>query len=521
MPSVRFYIKPYIQPFERHLAALELEALTSVERIDVQDGQAIVSGSSDQIQLAADRLAYWESVEGLGLTRQVRREASALISRNGSDLQGIVNLTQLQLQAKAPRARCLRYGTHGLHEYRGKFFPQLVTSLLNISKLGEGALVLDPMCGSGTTLLEAISQGHDARGVDMNPLSVFVAQTKCDALSLSVPEIISAFENIEHQLLNPRAIRPTRPAADEEYLDRWFPANVLSELDAIDAAISTITTEPLRRFFRVCLSNIIRKVSHQKEADLRVRREEIVLPDGEVTAAFRAEALRSSKSLVSLLTHGDLCALGAAEVFSGDARRLSDQTAAQPRLADVVITSPPYATALPYLDTDRLSLSYLGLLSRSEHRAKDQEMIGNREISEKIRRQQWERYEARRGELPSSVTRLIDKVESENTLGEVGFRRKNLGALLSTYFFDMKDVLFEIHKALKPDAPAYLIVGNNRTRTPVGEIEIDTSSLLLDIAIHLGFRDCIKSEMEMLAGRDIFKDNRTPSEHILSMRNYA
>ncbi len=67
-----------------------------------------------------------------------------------------------RLLAKLPNKRCLRYATHGLHEYRGKFFPQLVRALMNIVKLPKSGVVLDP--SSGMTLVEARLSGRTTYG---------------------------------------------------------------------------------------------------------------------------------------------------------------------------------------------------------------------------------------------------------------------------------------------------------------------------------------------------------------------
>ena len=56
------------------------------------------------------------------------------------------------------------------------FFPQLARSLLNIAGVKAGDHVLDPMCGSGTTLIETSLLGCAAFGVDMNPLSVLMSR---------------------------------------------------------------------------------------------------------------------------------------------------------------------------------------------------------------------------------------------------------------------------------------------------------------------------------------------------------
>ena len=511
-------IKSYIQPFERDLAHRELAALTGVCAEPVDGDGGLWAVPSRSIGEAGNRLAYWERLGG-AYTDQVRREAMSLFARNGVALADLPALSRERIETKIPRSRCLRYGPHGIHEYRGKFFPQLVKSLINISGVRQGT-VLDPMCGSGTTLVEARSSGNRAIGFDMNPLSVFISKTKCSVLDLDSASVVAGYRELQARLsdASPAAKPQERLPAEETYLRQWFSDAVLAELDLIAAALDALEDRRAALLFKVSLSNIVRRVSFQKEEDLRVRREHKTIAREEVKTIFLDEALRAAKSVASHLALPSNGPLGDALISEGDARSFVRDGRVEPETVDLVITSPPYATALPYLDTDRLSLSYLGLLARRDHRARDLEMIGNREISEKTRRAQWQHYLDNGSGLPPSVRALVERVESENEGGTVGFRRKNLGALLATYFFDMTSVLIQIRQALKPGGRAYLVVGNNRTRTPAGEIEIRTSELLLDIAEAAGFAECRRDPMEMLRSRDIFRENRTPSEHILSLR---
>src|SRR5207249_3628572 len=62
-----------------------------------------------------------------------------------------------------------RYSVHGLHEYKGRFNPQIVRFLLNYLGSTPKTLVLDPFCGSGTTIVECALRGIHAVGVDANP----------------------------------------------------------------------------------------------------------------------------------------------------------------------------------------------------------------------------------------------------------------------------------------------------------------------------------------------------------------
>lgn len=517
----RYRIKPYIQPFERFLAVEELQRLCGSEAQvseDLPQGNYLVA-MPDGSQPVAEKLAYWEAAGNSGEpTPQVLREASASIGRNGVALADIVGLGQAEVAAKIPRKRSLRYGTHGIHEYRGKFFPQLVRALINISGAPAGAKIADPMCGSGTTVVEAVTEGHSGAGFDMNPLSVFVSDVKCRLLSLRAVDLIAAHEELEASLGSSKPVSRRRDERDNAYLQQWFAPEVLRDLEVIDGAIQHVTCRTAQDLYRVAVSNILRSISFQKEADLRVRREEKIFSSGAALNAFRAEALRSTKSVVAFLAHGRLGCVGEHFIRAGDARTYVTAGGVEPGTVDLVITSPPYATALPYLDTDRLSLIYLGLLPRGQHRDHDKQMIGNREVTERGRRELWADYEASGADLPDEVRHLINRIDSENAASNVGFRRRNLPALLGRYFMDMREVLRQTYCALKPGGDAFFVVGNNRTTTPLGEIEIETAQLLAGIAENVGFETSDSLSMEMLASRDLFSKNQTPSEHIIRLR---
>ncbi len=69
------------------------------------------------------------------------------------------------------------YLTHSLHPYPAKFPPQLPKKILEDYAI-KGQTVLDPFCGSGTTLIEARIFGANAIGVDVNGLSVLLSMGK-------------------------------------------------------------------------------------------------------------------------------------------------------------------------------------------------------------------------------------------------------------------------------------------------------------------------------------------------------
>jgi len=523
-------MKGYIQPFERALALAELGALSNSDPIPVkqQAGEPILFSISSGVKAAtlARNLAYWEAIEAdqTHLTTQVLRERTVNVVRNGVAPKEIPHLLRAE-EIGLPNRRCLRYGTHGIHEYRGKFFPQLVRSLINIAGIPNEGIVADPMCGSGTTCVEAVLGDYQGVGLDMNPLSVLMAGVKCSLLKVDPDSLVSAYERIRGQLLRPAGMRSSRltyfgslPLRDQEYLSAWFSQQVLQDLDQIARTIQQSDVR-VRDFFWLCLSNIVRSVSWQKDDDLRVRKELRLDAEIDPIREFLEEIGRSVRVVLAFLYQDNGTPGGSFEIAEGDARDLACAWSRWKGRIDTIITSPPYATALPYLDTDRLSLCYLGLLSRPEHRQRDRDMIGNREISEGQRAAYWNLLQGMKQKLPESVSALVHKVSTLNSQIEVGFRRRNLPALLTKYFIDMKQVFVGMRAVLRPGSSAFVVIGNNHTIAGGERVEIETASLLVDIASVVGMKFEKRIPMEMLVSRDIFKHNAVASEEILCLRS--
>jgi len=513
--DMRVCLKTYIQPFERYLAADELESL-----LQGSNGQALFSneapnhvniGDSDAIDSLLDRLAYWERITTWqdNPTLQVRLEAGQADSR-------------LNTSFVYHRTRRLRYGPHGIHEYRGKFFPQLVKSLVNIAALQPGDIVLDPMCGSGTTNCEARSMGMKTLGLDMNPLSLKITQAKIDTLDVKpgtlkkkTNEVIDALRS--HSVTEDRT--DTISHADKTYLLRWFDPVALSEVLGALCTIRRLSRGRLRNVFEVCLSNIVRSVSWQKDSDLRVRKHVTDYSPGEVTEAVINEIARTSEKLYAYRTNFPRTFRPpSSELRLGDIKSIADIFPEFVGACDLLITSPPYAMALPYIDTDRLSLSVLDLLNRSGQRVTEKELIGNREVSERERRQLWDAYTQRKSELPRSIRTLISAIAKHNHGDGVGFRRRNLPALLGKYFLDMRDAMLSSLAMMKSGSYAFFVVGNNSTYVNGDRLEIETDKLLWELGKHVGWQQCHFLDMELLPSRDIFRENRGTAESILCFK---
>ena len=523
-------MKSYIQPFEKVLAVKEMENFaTRITPIsNSKDNGTYEIFTLYKPENLVRELSYWEKINKYP-TLQVLRESSSYFVRNGVDLKKLAQMFPISKENTLPNRRVLRYGSHGIHEYRGKFFPQLVRALVNISGTPEDGLVADPMCGSGTTIAETALAGRTGIGLDINPLSILLSEAKVGINQISPESLETEYKRIRRHLLDvPTNVSEleTLPyfsqlhESDKKYLKLWFSHQVLCDLDVIMQTIATVKHEVIRKYFTISFSNTLRKVSYQKLADLRVRRDMKVDEDLLPIKEFLDELGKSIRLVIAFLHQNSGEVFGSYEIKKGNATEIQSVWMDYLGKVDTVITSPPYATALPYLDTDRLSLSYLGLLPRNQHRKKNLDMIGNREVNKSYLEGLWKHYLENKKTLPISVTNLLDLIDNLNRNADVGFRRKNLSALLAKYFFDMKKVFIGMLELLKNEGYAFIVVGNNHTKAGNNKehIDIDTASLLSDLAISIGFIMEESIPMEMLVSRDIFRNNAIASEHILVLR---
>lgn len=507
--EVALEIKPYLQPFERELAVRELRALLKPDDVIREEHGYWLARTGVSDEMLRTKLTYWQRVGRTSLEPTLQKALE--FTQNGE--------TAAKERSELHRARRLRYGPHDLHEYRGKFFPQLVRSLINMSGIPEGSLVLDPMSGSGTTACEAVAAGMAAIGADLNPLSALIASVKATIPAIGPKE----FKKQAVDRLPKFKFKPADPAKvwgedDLRYLGMWFDPKAIMDLASIVSEIAKIRSPAYRDFFRVCLSNIVRSVSWQKSTDLRVRKEILPYDAGTAQARFLAEAGAQVDRIYPYLAVLKRQGIANVQIRRGNALDIASIFPEYQGKVDLLITSPPYATALPYLDTDRLSLIVMGLLPRKQHGEAERDMVGTREVSERERREAWAAYEVRRDELPEEITSLIDRIAAVNHGEGVGFRRRNLPALLGKYFLSMLDAMRSARELMKPGAFGHYVVGNNSTVVDGEKIEIPTDHFLVGLGAAAGWTPVEQIPMELIASRDIFRENRGSSETILCFR---
>lgn len=264
------------------------------------------------------------------------------------------------------------YLSHSLHPYPAKFPPQLPKKILQQYAI-KGQTILDPFCGSGTTLVEARIFGVNAIGVDVNGLSTLLSKVKATSLSqLQFKRIEKFVIKVREQIPEWKSKkRPKIKIKEIEGSDHWFQINVSEEITFILNEIKKETDDDVKDFLKIVLSSIIVRVSNQ-DSDTRFAAIEKNIPNGYTLEQFCKKANEYNSRMVEFSKLiSDKTEL---QIFNADSRNLDfipDNS------IDLIITSPPYANTYDYylyhkfrkrwLDLDVKFAQYNEIGSRREY----------------------------------------------------------------------------------------------------------------------------------------------------------
>lgn len=363
------------------------------------------------------------------------------------------------------------YLTHGIHKFPAKFFPELPRYLIR-KYSEEGDYVLDPMCGSGTTLLEAMLNNRKGIGLDIDPIARLISKVKTTPIASKSLKSASDMLNAKIQeFVNSKTYQPIIP--EFNYRDNWFRPFVLREIAIIRDSIKFVhTLSPksikIRDFFRVVLSSIIRDVSNADPHCTRtVLRKKIVkkIELGDTISRFIQTLSRQRIAMNEFTSIARTLDVGHVLLPKGHAI----QTSLDSDSIHLAVTSPPYINAVDYPRTHQLEMYWLGLLGDGPLSHVKRKYIGTETV-----------YKAEYENLRSSGYDTLDPI-----LARIYTKDPRRSFIVYKFFEDMKQQLSEMMRVLKPGGRYCVTIGNNMIRG----VEVRSDEILSDIATSsVGFK---------------------------------
>ena len=243
-----------------------------------------------------------------------------------------------------------QYSTHGMHTYVAAMIPQLARSLIDRYVPSRG-IVLDPFCGGGAVLVEAVRSGRTAVGRDVNELAVLISKAKTTQVDQQ------RVNEIADSIIVSMDRSPQIPLFDSN-TRFWFKVEHLAPLHALRQSIITQVSpeSPLQPFFLTVFSATVRDVSLTYRNEIRLRRmtpTEIDSFKVDPIERFRKRVKHASRAAASLPqpTDTDICTGTVQALSLGD-----DECSA-------IVCSPPYGderNGVSYTQFSKNMLRWLG-----------------------------------------------------------------------------------------------------------------------------------------------------------------
>jgi len=367
-----------------------------------------------------------------------------------------------------------RLGMHSFHRYYGKLIPAIPACFIKEFS-SQNELVFDPFSGSGTTAVEAMANGRNFIGFEINPLSQNIAEIKTSKLNMELlekfnTEILNLIKNKDYDVSE----------NDLPFLinrDHWFKDFVQRDLIIIKKAVDEffdgyknkdIDKNLYKKFYLMTLSAILKNVSN---ADTRhvfpgvSKRMRKLEEEGKIHIDVIGSFERGVKKRATY--YSDYKYDNSAKIILGDSSQ-TDMEFLRGKV-DLIVTNPPYISSVRYIETLKLEMYWLEYIKNNkEYSDLAHKMLGNDRLSKKeCENLEYTNY--------SEINSLIDDMK------EIDIKNAKI---IGEFFNKMEKVIKNMSIVLKSGGKAVIKISDSKIK----KTKIETGRLMTLIAENYGFR---------------------------------
>lgn len=389
------------------------------------------------------------------------------------------------------------FAAHDWYRFVLAFPPHLVRRYLERFDVGSGSRVLDPFCGTGTTLVECKKLGVGGVGVEAHPMTHFASSVKTD-WSVDPDELL------EHAAKVAEAARGELESLGLDDEGCYDPNSLFGDWDGEEISLRGLPEESEKLLLKGSISPlplhktlVLLKNIDDSPASGFIRHERLAFakalvastsnlkfgpevgvgppkPDAAVVSPWLANVRKMSDDLRRLRELEGASSV----VHRNDSRRMLEVL--EPGSIDAVITSPPYPNEKDYTRTTRLEAIMLGFIKdKSELQALKRSLV--RSNTRGVYKGDDDRWIQEHPE----VKRIADAIEARRIeLGKTSGFERLYSRVTMLYFGGMARHLADLRRVLRPGAQLAYVVGDQASYL---RVMIRTGQLLADIAHSLGY----------------------------------
>ncbi len=381
---------------------------------------------------------------------------------------------------------------HEWYRFVLSYPPHLVRHYLNVFDLADDAVVLDPFCGTGTTLVECKKNGIASVGLEANPVVHFVASVKTSwnvnskllrKHSTEIAEVALktlSKENISDIPLKSQNQEENNLRTLSEEKEKLIIKNSISPLPLhkVLVLIEKITESSSKKY------TSYEKVALAKElvfsiSNLRFGPEVGVgkkKDDAEVVGSWKNAVESMADDLKTVHSNRNIPSV----VHLADSRNFKSAIKPDKKI-DAVITSPPYPNEKDYSRTTRLESVLLGFMKEKSDLRKHKKTFlrsNTRGIYKDDSDDKWIKHNSR-------ITQLAKGIEEKRiSLKKTSGFEKTYHRVVSLYFGGIARHLEELKSYLKPGAKLAYVVGDQASYL---HIMIRTGEIIAEVAEQCGY----------------------------------
>jgi hypothetical protein len=391
------------------------------------------------------------------------------------------------------RLRIEDSAVHDWYRFVLSFPPHLVRNYVDRFHIGPGAVILDPFCGTGTTLVECKKLGIDSIGIEANPMPCFASRVKTSWNVNPYPLRRHAEEVMGVAL---ERLSASGFGEDMPLYKSAGPTRLPLLLTLTDATMDLLLTDsisPLPLHRTLVLLDVMREFRRERfDAYERLALAK-ALVSGISNLEFGPEVgvgrpkkdapavslwIRALRAMADDLK--DIRKTGAiATVHHADSRQ--PLRVLESESVDAVITSPPYPNEKDYTRTTRLESVLLGFIkNKQDLRGLKQELV--RSNTRNVYKTDRDDVLVADHDEIQDIAEAIEKRRIE--LGKTSGFERLYAKVTKLYFGGMARHLADLRSALRPGAELAYVVGDQASYL---RVMIRTGQLLADIAEKLGY----------------------------------
>ena len=440
----------------------------------------------------ADQLGFYKKLIQLQQESSIDLPKDIYFSRL-SMLHSIDGIETSQHKMEQPRQDAKSwssdYGTHGFHRYVGRFPAHLIRAIINAFGATPNDTILDPFCGSGTTLVEARMLGVKAVGIEISPLSAMISRVKSQfpdsgfSITGLLEEIDAFYIEKWTSFLGGREIDKLsyddilhRQGNSVKYfsnIERWFCKDALLGTSITVEFILT-KTGYVKDFLTIALSAKMRSIGN---VDVDVVRAEY-----RKTPRENVDVLKLMKSQMRKMASGIAATINASQrtlglssdikVFEGSV--LKEEIKSES--ISHIITSPPYGVeSLSYLRTYLLSFRALEPILGVDPYNFGEGIIGSEYLGDDI-------PDPDRFRVRTVSTTYVSYFNELLTVSDKSMDQKRI-LMMMKFFEDMYSVIERFSRWLRKNGNVAFIIGNKKIGTSI----IPTDKIIKEIFESFGF----------------------------------